>query len=222
VALTPTPAPTYAPDPATQAALDAFGRRDGAACLAALPAAARTDAKHPMASVHAYCTMLAGDCDKGKVLARAALGHQWATSMPAEAVERSVEGLVGLYCTRPTDPRDIVARAQYRLSQGAYMGKVPVRECEAAYADLVAAAPKVKPRDPWDTSFKPETVQAIRFVTAPHCFERAGDCARAWAVFQREFPAQNLAAITDKAQRAQALADAFDGAMVVCKAPRGR
>ena len=97
---------------------------------------------------------------------------------------------------------------------GANLTKKKPEECEASY-QKVKKNKGLKPKDDEDQ----QVIQAVQnlYATAPGCFAKAGDCERAWKVFQDEFPADRFAQIKDPKVRADSLLATFEAMVSKCK-----
>jgi hypothetical protein len=164
--------------------------RDGAGCLAELDAYDReawdptpsTSPTSSMAMSRAMCMMLAGDCTHGKDLYRGALATNAGATLGPEMLEKSIDGVVGLYCQGPgLEPRDAMLKALMDLTQGAYMSTSTPAACQAAVDTVKRLALVVKPRSADDTQIA--QASAVVRSAGPECMARAGDCRAAWRVF---------------------------------------
>jgi hypothetical protein len=172
-----------------------MGARDGSGCLAELDAYDRLDpwsagpstsVTSSMAMTRAMCLMLAGQCDAGKTLYRAAMQNSGGAMQGPEMLERSVDAVAGMYCQGSAlSPRDELLRALMDLNQGAYMTTKTPGACKAAYDAALRLMPVVQPQGLDDTMVKqgPDIVR----MAGPGCLGRAGDCGAAWSAFRSEW-----------------------------------
>ena len=195
--------------------------RDGKGCLAELdaydklePKRKSTDPKVYVSTTRATCMMLAGKCDPGKALLRKAYENNSVGSMGPEQVDKSVDHIASLNCQGKLNPRDELIQGFMELSMGANLTKKKPEECEASY-QKVKKNKGLKPKDDEDQ----QVIQAVQnlYATAPGCFAKAGDCERAWKVFQDEFPADRFAQIKDPKVRADSLLATFEAMVSKCK-----
>ena len=206
-----------------ESAQQKLASRDGKGCLSELdsydklePKRKSTDPKTPFSQFRAYCTMLSGKCDPGKVLLRKSMENLGvAVQQGPEAIDKSVEFMATQYCQGKLSPRDELLQGFMALSMNSSSGKPKLELCETAYKQVTKNRASVKPKDDEDN----QIIQASTsmYAIAPGCFGRAGDCDHAWAVFQAEFPADRLASIADPKVRADSLRQTFEGMVAKCK-----
>lgn len=201
------PAPSAQPSPITAAddlettmyvAQQKLTWRDGPACLAALDAHDKLDQRphhkstDPTASyvamMRAECMMLAGQCEAGKALFRAA----WVQQQPHEDATRTqtiVDVMVGKYCQGSSlTPRDRLLVARMTLQDGAWTKTLAPAQCMSAYRDVMTLRATVKPRDDEDSLVKEPLLFLLS--AAPACLAKAGDCDAAFAVYREVATAQ--------------------------------
>ncbi len=172
--------------------------RDGPVCIAALDIHDKLDARPHSAStdptsgwsamMRAQCLMLAGQCDAGKQLFRAA----WTTQHPNEDASRT-QTIVDVYAGKNCQganltPRDRFVRARMTLQDGAWTTKISPQACMSAYRELIALRTTVTPRDEDDALVKDPLLFAM--TAAPNCLARAGDCDGAYVVYREIVTAQ--------------------------------
>jgi len=197
--------------------------RDGAGCLAELdaydklePKRKSTDPKVYFSQTRAQCLMLAGKCDPGKVLLRKTMENLGVVAQQGpEAVDKGVEFMVTQYCQGKLAPRDELLQGFMALAMGANVTKKKPEECEAAYKQVTKNRAAVKPRDDEDHQIIQASTQL--YAIAPGCFGRAGDCVRARAVFDAEFPPERLAGVSDPKIKAESMTAIFESAVAKCK-----
>jgi hypothetical protein len=159
------------------------GRRDGKGCLEDLDAIAKLDPRtHARMTIQrAQCTMLAGQCDAGKSLARRWFSDTMLEQYGPEQVERMVDSYVGMYCTGPMGDRDALLSALTNLQSAAYMTRKDAGFCRKHHATVERLRDRVKPREDDDTRIT--HLDATLMGTVPACYQRAGDCPSAWHAF---------------------------------------
>ena len=195
---------------------------DGAGCLSDLDAYDRlsprrksSDPQNTLAMTRAQCVMLAGQCDSGKTLLRAAYGNTAMASYGPEQLERSVESLASMHCRGKMSPRDELLQGSMRLSIGANLKRMTVGECDAAYQQVRRNRDAVQPHD--DEDHQVITAKRDLYAIAPGCFGRAGDCTAARRVFNENFPADRLKDVQDPKARADAATSIFEAMVQKCK-----
>ena len=162
--------------------------------------------------------MLAGKCDPGKGLLRKNYENTNMASFGPEHVDKAVDHAASLHCQGKMNPRDELIQGFTELTLGANVTKKSGKECEAAYEKVKRNAKVVKPKDDEDHM----VIQASRdlYAFAPLCFARAGDCDRAWEVFQAHFPKERLEHVPDKSQHPSVIRSMFEAMVTKCK-PKG-
>lgn len=195
--------------------------KDGKGCLAELdsydklePKRTSNDPKLYMSQTRATCLMLSGKCDPGKVLLRKAYENTSMASYGPEHIDSAVDQSAAMHCQGKLAPRDELIQGSMELTMGAFSAKKTPKECEASY-QKVKKNRAIKPKDSDDQ----KVILAVQnlYSTAPGCFGKAGDCDRAWAVFQDEFPADRLAHVTDPKVKADSMRQTFDAMVTKCK-----
>lgn len=226
-------APAPAPGPPDPAAYDALDRarlqsaqRDGAGCLASLDEHDRrvvetkrsTDPASAVAIMRAQCLMLGGRCDEGKALARRAFANTSVAQFGPEQIERSVDGLVGLYCEGTLSPRDRLLRVTQDLTIGAYMTAKDPAWCRERIDALKKLSHEVQPRDVDDQQVK--SASALLLGAGPSCLARAGDCEGAYALYREQMLQRAPAyAKMPPDQAEKSIREAFEGMNERCKSP---
>lgn len=195
--------------------------RDGAGCLAELdaydklePKRKSTDPKVYFSQTRAQCLMLAGKCDPGKALMRKAYENTNMANLGPDHIDKAVDGSASMNCQGKLAPRDELIQGSMELAMGMNVTRKKPEECEAAY-QKVKKNKALKPRDDDDN----QVIQAKEnlYAYAAGCFGKAGDCDRAWKVFQDEFPPERLASIKDPKVRADSTRMTFEAMVAKCK-----
>lgn len=180
------------PDDALQVASEHSAAGDGKGCLEALDKFDATS-KHPStnpltnaAYLRAHCTLLAGQCQKGKQLLEQMEDAR--KSYPPGQREKMIETVVITTCRNPSDlsPREQFLQAEIDLQQGAYVSKKSTNECAAAWETANKLQPWMQPQGDDDTMVK--EAPHILVTAGPGCFANAGDCATAKKIFYEQFP----------------------------------
>jgi hypothetical protein len=196
--------------------------RDGKGCLAEFdaydklePKRKSTDPKVGWSMQRATCMMLAGKCDPGKALLRKSYENSNMANFGPEQIDKSVENTASMNCQGKLAPRDELLQGFMELTLGMNMTKKKPEECEASYQKVKKNRASVKPKDDDDH----QIIQATRdlYAIAPGCFGKAGDCDRAWKVFQDEFPAERFASIADPKVKADSMKSTFEAMVPKCK-----
>lgn len=198
-----------------ESAMRKMASKDGKGCLDELdaydelePGHQSTDPKQSMSLYRAKCLMIAGKCDPGKLLLRKSFENGPMASMGPDHIDKAVDGEASMSCQGKMSPRDALLSGFMTLSMGAQSTKKTVKECEAAYAQVKKHKDTVKPKDDEDT--RVIGISKNLYAVAPGCYARAGDCARAWAVFKETYPQENLDRIKDKAQHEPTMKSTFE------------
>jgi hypothetical protein len=202
------------------------GQGDGKGCLAdldrgkALDGRPRFDSENPespFAHLRAQCLMLAGRCDDGKTRARAALQQGAFAQWGPEQIDNTVEAYASMYCRGRMSDRDALLQSLMELQRGAYVAKKDVRFCDSHYARVKRLRSRVKPKN--DDDMKIIHLDRGLLSTVPNCYQRAGDCRRAWTVY-REVAVVALPEVYGKmsaAQREESLRQSFEAVVSKCK-----
>lgn len=175
-----------------QAAMRRFAWHNGAGCVAELdehdrldtrPVQASTDPEASLAMVRAECMMLAGKCDAGRQLFKAAFAASQGENGSPEQTDKVTDAIVGMYCHAANmSPRDQVLTARAELTAGAWTTTKTVAECQKAYETVMKNRATVVPRDEDDAMVKDPL--GFLYAAAPNCLARAGDCAAAWKAYE--------------------------------------
>lgn len=187
---------------------------DGAGCLKDLDRVAQLDSKMDarLAVSRGQCEMLVGRCQEGKQ--RIARWYETETNMHPERAMVVAESLGSMRCRDGnSSERDQLLRAYFELSDGAYVNKRTVAECNASIAVARKLIPRVKPQGPEDGQIA-GGAQAL-FHTAATCLGRAGDCKAAFNIYSELYPA--MPTVTDQSMRAKIVRDSFDSSIMHCK-----
>jgi hypothetical protein len=136
----------------------------------------RTDAR--LGWQRATCEMVAGHCEAGK--ARVMKTMQEDQALAPEVAETTAQSLVSLYCQGALPPREDLLRSMMAL-QTAYTARKPTEFCGEHFRVIQRHYPSVKPRSEDDHDVR--NLGASLLIVAPKCFERAGDCQRAFATY---------------------------------------
>lgn len=197
--------------------------RDGKGCLSELdaydklePKRKSTDPKINVSTFRAQCLMLAGKCDAGKVLYRKMMENNNSMGQAPEQLDKGVEFMATQYCAGKMNPRDELLQGFMALSMSG-IKKMTVADCDGAYDKVVKNKKTVKPKDDEDH----QVIQASRdlYAIAPNCYARAGDCKKARAVFDANFPVEErFKDVKDPAIRKQGMDATFDAMVTKCKA----
>ncbi len=170
------------------AAVAKMNSGDGKGCLKELDAHAKLDPKNAStnpSSVYALfrsqCLMQAGKCDAGKQLARQYYEKTSLQQYGPEQIDRTVDGMVSLYCQGKMSDRDRVLAAFTELSKGANITKKDPKFCKEHHDILTKLGPKVKPKDEEDWTIV--NLEKNVGIMAAMCYGRAGDCATAYKVY---------------------------------------
>lgn len=217
------PDPSALPNPALQQQADigeliASATRkmhfdDGAGCLADLDKVVAIDPKYEarIGVTRGMCEMRAGRCQDGKK--RIARYYEQETNTHPERAAAMAESIAAMNCRGgDSTERDRLLRAYFDLSDGAYMNKKTVAQCNEALETARKLIPKVKPNGPEDYQIK-SGPQAL-FHTAATCIARAGDCTRAFAVYRELYP--DLSQIPDPAVREKVIRESFETSIAHC------
>ena len=206
------------------AAMAAMQAGDGAQCIKELDAHDKLDPQHKssdpnssFAFQRSQCVMMAGKCDAGKVQMRKAMEKSMAQHMGPEQIDSAVETYAGMFCQGKMSDRDTLLKALTELQKGAYQTRESVQFCTDAYSTVKKLLPKVKPKNEDDS----RVIQApdVLYSMVPACYQRAGDCNKAYKAFKDEYPARAREGIKnlDEEQKEQILRSGFDSMVSKCK-----
>jgi hypothetical protein len=206
-----------------ESATQKMNAKDGKGCLAELdahdvldPKHKSTDPKSTFGYTRSKCLMLAGQCDAGKTLLRKTMEATVSGTLGPEQIDKQVEGMASLSCQGGNmSARDQVLKGLQDLTQGAFLGKKSTEFCMSAYNAVRTLAPKVKPKDEDDKQII--DYQRNLFATAPQCLAQAGDCEKAWKVFQEVYPAESKAGVKDPKQLETVMKSVFESTVKKCK-----
>lgn len=201
--------------------------KDGKGCLSELDAYDRLEPNRKstepktqgMAMYRAQCLMIAGKCDAGKVLLRKAYENTAMANQGPEQMDKAVEISAGMNCQGKMSARDELLKGMLDLQAGAYTKKMTPGECSEAYKRVTKNRKNVKPKDEEDTMITSATTNL--YAVAPNCWARAGDCKQARAIFDAEYPVQNLDKVTDPKQKADIMTSNFESLVRKCKPAQG-
>ena len=216
----------YERDEAFAAATRKAAQGDGAGCLAELDRGQTLDPRprfdtanpeSPYAQTRAQCLMLAGQCDAGKTLARAALEQTTLQQWGPEQVERTLEAYTSMYCRGRMSDREALLQSLMELQKAAYTTTRDARFCETHDQRIARLRTRVKPRDDDDAQILHLDASLVHMV--PTCYQRAGDCSKAWARYrelaQRAHP--HVYGRMSAEVREQSLRSGFDSTVSKCK-----
>jgi len=199
-----------------------YNSKDGKGCLSELDAYDRLEPNRKstepktqgMPMYRAWCLMLAGKCDAGKVLMRKSFEISQA-QFGDEIIDNNVQQMASMYCQGKMSPRDELLKNMNTLSSGANLKKLTVAECTAAYDSVRKLKDKVKPKDEDDRAIT--SIPGILPTFAANCFAKAGDCKQARVAFDATFP-QDRYADMDPKTRAETVTSVFESSVGKCKA----
>jgi hypothetical protein len=205
------------------AAVEKFNAGDGKGCLKELdlhdqldPKNKSEDPKSHLAMQRSLCVMKAGKCKAGKVQLRKHMETQkaWSDQGP-ERMDMLVEHFAAQHCEGKLSNRDALLKALKVLNDGAYIKKIPAKDCLNAYKTATKLLKKVKARDEDDSQIfnAPKTMYNL----APTCLAKAGDCANAWKVFNEAYPADSLAKVEDPEVKKKIIRSNFESLIRKCK-----
>jgi len=189
---------------------------DGKGCLEDLDRVAEKDPAvgRSLWMTRAQCEMLVGHCQEAKqAIARYYVRDM---AMSEERAATMAESIASMRCRGGdmTD-RDRLLRAFQELTDGAYINKRSVDDCQKNIALVKELSPKVEPRGPDDGRVK-DGPKAL-FHTGAACLARAGDCEAAYRVWRENYPPKALTAIQDPAVLKSTLEGGFRSAIERCK-----
>jgi hypothetical protein len=198
---------------------------DGKGCLKELDAHDALDPDHKssdpkagLAMVRSQCVMMAGKCDAGKTLARKSLEATATMKMGPEQLDKVVEAYATQWCQGGSmSDRDQLLQTLSKLQNAAYMTHKDVAFCDEQWAKAKKLIPKVKPKDNDDSQII--NVEYSLYSMVPLCYERAGDCKKAYASFPEVTPKktkEGLASL-DADQREKVNRSSFESLVRNCK-----
>ena len=114
--------------------------------------------------------------------------------------------------------RDRLLQALYQLQIAAYQTRKNAAYCEERWKTIAELLPKVEPRDADDMQII--NAESALFGMVPMCFQRAGDCARAFAAWKEVIPErtrEHYAQIEDPQRLAETQRRDFENMARKCK-----
>jgi hypothetical protein len=199
---------------------------DGKGCLKELDAHDKLDPNHKSSEpksgfgmMRAQCVMMSGKCDAGKGLMRKALEATMTTQVAPEQLDKMLEAYASMWCQGDSmSERDQLLQALNKLQNAAFVGREDVKFCDDTFAKVKKLAPKVKPKDEDDSQII--NLDMSLYSMVPLCYQRAGDCKKAYTAFEQVLPKQTkeaFAKIEDPEQRKQITRSTFDSVVSKCK-----
>jgi hypothetical protein len=199
---------------------------DGKGCLKELDAHDKLDSNHkstdpksPLAMLRAQCVMRSGKCDPGKVQMRKALEATMTIQVGPEHLDSMIESYGSLWCQGDSmSERDQLLQAIQQLQNAAFVGREDVKFCDDTWAKIKKLSPKVKPKNDDDNQII--NLEGSLYTMVPLCYQRAGDCKKAFTAFEQVLPKQTkdaFAKIEDPEQRKQITRSNFDSVVSKCK-----
>jgi hypothetical protein len=175
------------------AAIQKAGASDGKGCVKELdlhddldPTHKSTDPKSPHALLRAQCIMLSGQCEAGKTLVRKTQ-ENGAVPQPPEQIDRFAEAYAMLHCQGDSmSDRDKLLQSFSLLQRGASSTRETVEFCEQHWKRAFPLLAKVKPKDSDDHAII--RMPKLVWMEATACMGRAGDCERAWEIWNEGMP----------------------------------
>jgi hypothetical protein len=199
---------------------------DGKGCLKELDAHDKLDANHKstdpksyLAHLRSQCVMKSGKCDAGKAQMRKALESSMQVQVGPEQLDKMIEAYAGMWCQGDSmSERDQLLQALQKLQNAAFVGREDVKFCDDTWAKIKKLTPKVKPKDEDDTQIL--NIESSLYSMVPLCYQRAGDCKKAYTAFEQVLPKQTkdaFAKIEDVEQRKRITRSNFDSIVSKCK-----
>ena len=163
---------------------------DGPGCIAELDAHDKLDPKHKSSDakgtfslLRAQCVMLSGKCEAGKNMVR----KNQDGLMPPEQVDNFAEGYAILYCQGDSmSDRDKLLQSYNRISRGASQTRETPEFCAEHWRRAFPLVAKVKPKNEDDHGIL--HIGKALWMDATSCMARAGDCDKAWAIWNEGMP----------------------------------
>ena len=203
-------------------AIAKMNARDGKGCLDELGKFDKADPKHKSTDPNAHnswlrasCLMISGKCNDGKVLLRKNL-EKHAPQMSAADLDNSVSYQAQRDCQGGLAPRDALLKAIGAMQAG-MAKKQTLQYCADNYATIKKHRGSVKPIDEDDQLIT--GLPEMMYGSFPQCFAKAGDCAKAWEVYQENAPA-NQKAVKNKTEREYLMRSSFEGWNAACKSEK--
>jgi hypothetical protein len=167
---------------------------DGKGCLKELDAHDKLDANHKstdpksyLAMLRAQCVMKSGKCEPGKAQMRKTLEATQQVAIAPEHLDKMVEAYAGMWCQGDSmSERDQLLQALQKLTNAAFTSREDVKFCDDTWAKIKKLAPKVKPKDDDDSQII--NLEGSLYSMVPLCYQRAGDCKKAYTAFEQVLP----------------------------------
>jgi hypothetical protein len=199
---------------------------DGKGCLKELDAHDKLDANHKstdpksyLAMLRAQCVMKSGKCEPGKAQMRKTLEATQQVALAPEHLDKMVESYAGMWCQGDSmSERDQLLQALQKLTNAAFTSREDVKFCDDTWAKIKKLAPKVKPKDDDDSQII--NLEGSLYSMVPLCYQRAGDCKKAYTAFEQVLPKVTkdaFANIEDVEQRKTIMRSNFDSLVSKCK-----
>jgi hypothetical protein len=198
---------------------------DGKGCLKELdahdaldPSHKSTDPKSGFGLMRAQCVMMAGKCNAGKALARKSIEATSTIDLGPEQLDNQADGMAMMWCEGDSmSKRDQLLQAVNRLQNAAYMSAKDVGYCDEQWAKIKKLAPKVKPKDEYDTQIV--HLDRTLYSLVPKCYEKAGDCKKAFQSFETVMPQEMKDGFKDldPATRDEIVRNNFESLAQKCK-----
>jgi hypothetical protein len=199
---------------------------DGKGCLKELDAHDKLDANHKstdpksyLAMLRAQCVMKSGKCDVGKGQMRKALEASMQVEVGPEHLDKMLESYAAMWCQGDSmSERDQLLQALQKLTSAAFTTREDVKFCDDTWAKIKKLTPKVKPKDEDDSQII--NIEGSLQSMVPLCYQRAGDCKKAFTAYQQVMPQatkDSYAQIADVEQRKQIIRSNFDSMISKCK-----
>jgi tetratricopeptide (TPR) repeat protein len=199
---------------------------DGKGCLKELDAHDKLDANHKstdpksyLAMLRSQCVMRSGKCDAGKGQMRKALEATMQIQVSPEQLDSMVDSYAQLWCQGDSmSERDQLLQALQKMTSAAFTSREDVKFCDDTWAKIKKLMPKVKPKDEDDSQII--NAEASLYAMVPLCYQRAGDCKKAYTAYQQVLPQatkDGFAKIEDPKQRADIMRSNFDSLVSKCK-----
>jgi hypothetical protein len=199
---------------------------DGKGCLKELDAHDKLDPNHKstdpksyLAILRAQCVMRSGKCEPGKVQMAKVIAAQAQVATTPEQIDSSVGTYATLWCQGDSmSERDQLLQALQKLMTAAFTTHEDVKFCDDNWAKIKKLIPKVKPKDEDDSQII--NAEASLFSMVPLCYQRAGDCKKAYTAYQQVLPKatkDSFAEIADPKYREELMRNNFESSVSKCK-----
>jgi hypothetical protein len=170
-----------------------LGAGDGKGCLAELdahdkldPDRKSTDPKINHSLLRAQCVMQTGKCEAGKSMVRKN-AENGSIQQPPEQIDRFAEAYATQYCQGgDTSERDLLLQAVQRLQMAAGASREKPEYCERYWKQGFPLIAKVKPKNSDDHAVL--GAGKSLWMDGVACMGRAGDCKRAWELWEEGMP----------------------------------